>query len=136
MRHHTKPETPDETGLAPQIKALATGVLAAYALTVIALITTAVLLTYTGLPESAVPILVTIACVLSVGVAGFDAGRASTEKGWLWGLAAGGIYAVLLLCVLVWAAGSFTPDVRKITLLLLSVAGGGVGGMVGINFKK
>ena len=136
MRHTAKTEKAPEAGLAAQIKALATGVLAAYALTVIALLLTAVLLTYTNLPESSVPLLVTAACVLSVGVAGFDAGRASAEKGWLWGLAAGGIYALLLLCVLVWTAGGFVPDLKKVTLLVLSVAGGGVGGMVGINFKK
>ena len=136
MRQNTKFEKAPAEGLAPQIKALAAGVLMAYALTVIALIVTACLLTYTDLPESSVPIIVTVACVLSVGVAGFDAGRASAEKGWLWGLAAGGIYAVLLLCVLAWTAGGFVPDVRKITLLILSVAGGGVGGMLGINFKK
>jgi len=123
-------------GGAAQIKALAVGVLVAYAITCIVLIATALLLTYTKLSEASVPLIVTLACVISVFVAGFDAGRVSVEKGWLWGLAAGGLYAVLLICVLTWVAGGFSLDARKATLIILSVAGGGVGGVVGINFKK
>ena len=137
MKHtkNTEPLTPT-TGIGTPIKALLVGTLIAYAITCIALIVTAILLTYTNLPETTVPLIMAITCVVSVFVSGFDAGRASAEKGWLWGLAAGGIYAFLLLCVLIWVAGTFSPDTRKITLLLLSIAGGGLGGMVGINFRK
>jgi len=135
---HTKSteSSPPMPGIGTQVKALATGILIAYAITCVALIVTAMLLTYTNLSETAVPLIVTVACVISVFVAGFDAGRASEEKGWMWGLAAGGIYALILICILVWVAGTFVPDARKITLLLLSIAGGGLGGVVGINFKK
>jgi len=131
-----KPEAAEPAGIGVQIRALATGVLIAYAITCIVLIATALLLTYTGLPESAVPLIVTITCVVAVFVAGFDAGRVSAERGWLWGLAAGGIYALLLVCVLTWIAGGLRLDTRQITLVVLSLAGGGAGGVIGINFKR
>ena len=137
MKHTNNLEnSPAPTDIGTQMKALAAGVLIAYAVTCIVLIVTAVLLTYTNLSESSVPLIVTITCVVAVFIAGFDAGRVSSEKGWLWGLAAGGIYALLLICVLTWVAGGFSFDARKLTLIVLSIAGGGFGGIVGINFKK
>jgi putative membrane protein (TIGR04086 family) len=119
-----------------QITALITGVLVAYAVTCTAFIACAMALTYTGLSESAVPMIITIACVVSVFIAGFDASRASERNGWMWGLIAGGIYAFILFCVLSWVSKGIAFDIRSVTLIVLSAASGGVGGIVGINFQR
>jgi putative membrane protein (TIGR04086 family) len=119
-----------------QIHALMTGVLMAYAVTCIAFIGCAIALTYTGLSESTVPLIVAITCVISVFIAGFDASRVSEKNGWLWGIIAGAVYALILFCILAWLSRGFAIDSRKVTLLVLSLASGGTGGVLGINFKK
>jgi len=119
-----------------RIVGLVMGVVIAYAITAISFIATATLITYTGLQESAVPVIVMITCVMSVLVAGFDAARKSSKNGWVWGILAGGIYAVILILIIVWVSGGFVMEMRKVMLLLLSLVGGGIGGAIGINFKK
>ncbi|MCL2170855.1 MAG: TIGR04086 family membrane protein [Defluviitaleaceae bacterium] len=115
---------------------LMVGIIMAYAITATALIATAVGITYTGLQETALPIIVAITCFVSVLVAGFDASRKAESNGWIWGMVAGGIYALVLLCIVIWVSGGFVADLRKLMLLVLAILGGGVGGMIGINFKK
>jgi len=119
-----------------QVMALALGVIVAYAITAISLIGTAIGITYTGLQETALPLIVAITCFVSVLVAGFDASRKAENNGWLWGMIAGAAYAVVLICIIIWVSGGFVPDLRKLMLVVLAVLGGGVGGAVGINFKK
>lgn len=119
-----------------QLNALISGVLISYAVTCIAFILVALALTYTSLQESSVPLIVTIACVVSVFIAGFDASKGAEKDGWLWGIIAGAIYVFILFCILTWISKEFAIDARKITLFVLSLAGGGLGGVIGINFKK
>ncbi|MCL2398080.1 MAG: TIGR04086 family membrane protein [Defluviitaleaceae bacterium] len=119
-----------------QILGLVMGVIIAYAITAIAFIATAIGITYTPLQEGAVPIVVMITCVLAVVVAGFDASRRAVKNGWAWGMAAGCLYAVILILIIIWVSGGFVLDGRKIMLTLLSIVGGGIGGALGINFKK
>jgi len=119
-----------------QIIGLVAAVVIAYAITAIAFIGTALGITYTNMQESAVPIIVMITCVVAVIVAGFDASRRAEKNGWVWGMIAGGVYALILIGIIVWVSGGFVMDFRKVILTLLSVVGGGIGGAIGINFKK
>jgi len=119
-----------------QVLGLVMGVVIAYAITAIAFIATAIGITYTSLQESTVPIIVMATCVVAVIVAGFDASRKAEKNGWMWGMAAGGFYALILICIIIWVSGGFVMDSRKVILTLLSVVGGGIGGALGINFKK
>ena len=119
-----------------KILGLVMGVIIAYAITAIAFIATAIGITYTSLQESTVPVIVMATCVVAVIVAGFDASRRADKNGWVWGMIAGGIYALIMICIIIWISGGFVMDWRKIILVLLSVVGGGMGGAIGINFKK
>ena len=129
-----------QTFLTPEKKipllALLTGTLVAYAITCIFFILCALLLRFTPMTEDTVPLIVTISCVVSVAFSGFDAAKAAESQGWLWGLIAGAIYAVILLCIGAWAIQGYRVDLRGVTLIALCVAGGGLGGIFGINFKK
>jgi len=113
--------------------ALLAGTLAGCAITAAAFIACAALLTYTGLAERSVPAIVTVVCVLSSAVAGFDAARGARGRGWLWGLAAGLVYSAVLICAGRALAEGFSFDGRTLALIAVCVAGGGVGGVVGIN---
>ncbi|MDR0958545.1 MAG: TIGR04086 family membrane protein [Clostridiales bacterium] len=113
-----------------------TGVLIGYAISCAAFIACALALTYTDMSESSVPVIVTITSILSAAVAGFDASRGAETKGWLWGMAGGLLYSIILVCIGIWATENFALDMRTVALFVLCVAGGGLGGVIGINFHK
>ena len=119
-----------------QVLSVFMGVVVAYAISAIIFIGTALALTYTNLSEGSLPAIVMIACVISVLVAGFDASRKAENRGWLWGVAAGLLYAVIFIIIIMVSSGNVAFDARKFMLLGLSIVGGAVGGAIGINFKK
>ena len=112
------------------------GVLIAYAITAIFFIGCALALTYTALSEDAVPTVMLVGVAVSVVVAGFDAAKGAEKNGWLWGMAAGLTYAIILICIETWVANSLSVDSRTITSVALAIAGGGFGGVIGINLRK
>lgn len=120
----------------PQAYALFSGVMIAYAITCIVFIAYAILLTYSSVTEQNISLIVTITGIISVVVAGFDAAKGAKSKGWLWGIIAGAVYAMILLCIGAWINKGLVPDSRTVTLFILCVAGGGLGGVIGINKKK
>jgi putative membrane protein (TIGR04086 family) len=79
------------------------------------------------------PLVVTVTCLIAVIVAGFDAAKGAESRGWLWGITAGFVYAVILAVIGVWLNKGFVVDSRTVTLGILSLAGGGFGGVFGIN---
>ena len=119
-----------------QIVFLLKGVLIAFAITSIALLAYALLVTYTNMSESILPTVIAITTLLSVMVAGFDAARGAQNRGWLWGMCAGLLYATVLAILMIIAVPSFAVDTRTLTTIAIAIAGGGLGGMLGINLGK
>ena len=129
------PDIKSELKNAP-IAAILSGLGIGYAITCIIFIAYAILLTYTDITEKNIPIVVLATVVLSVLVAGYDAAKAASNKGWLWGMVAGLLYAVIMLLVGLSVMKNFGFGAKTATLLILSLAGGGLGGIIGINYKK
>ena len=119
-----------------QFKHLAIGVLMAFAITCIVFLAYAMLITYTDMSERNLPVVVAITTLLSVMVAGFDAAKGATNRGWLWGMGAGLIYVLILAIIMVILLPTFAVDGRTFTVAILGLAGGGLGGILGINLKK
>jgi len=119
-----------------RLHSLISGVLVGYAITCIIFLAYSILITYTALTEEKMPMVVASATLVSVIIAGFDAARGADNKGWFWGIMAGLIYAVILLIIMSLVLQGFTLDSRTATVLVLSLSGGGLGGVVGINFKN
>ena len=119
-----------------RIHALASGVLTAYAITCIIMIGYAMLITYSTFTGERLPFVVTVTALVSVIVAGFDAAKGADSRGWMWGIIAGALYAVILVAIGIWVMHGLQIDSRTITMVILSIAGGGLGGVIGINFKK
>lgn len=115
---------------------LAKGIAMACAITLVVFIVYALLLTHTSLSEEGIPLVVIITSIVSVLVAGFDAARGAKSKGWIWGMGAGVLYAVILLIISTVVAKEFVMDQGKITLMICAIGAGGLGGMIGINVKK
>jgi len=119
-----------------QFKHVAVGVLIAFAITCIVFLAYAMLITYTNMSERNLPIVVAVTTLLSVMVAGFDAAKGATQRGWLWGMGAGLIYVLILAILMVILLPDFAVDGRTFTVVILGLAGGGLGGILGINLKK
>jgi len=114
---------------------LISGVLMGYAITCIIFLGYSMLITYTSLTEDKMPLVVAGTTLISVIVAGFDAARGAENRGWFWGIMAGLIYALILMVIMTLVLKGFSVDARTVTVFILSLAGGGLGGVVGINFK-
>jgi len=119
-----------------QMKHLTIGVLMAYAVTSIVFLGYAILITYTNVSERSLPTVVVITTVLSVMIAGFDAARGAANRGWLWGMVAGLVYVAIMAAIMVVMLPVFTISMRTVIVCLLGIAGGGLGGILGINLKK
>lgn len=119
-----------------QILSLVSGVVTAYAITVIIFVGYAILLKYSKVNEDNTSLVVTVTSIIAVIIAGFDAAKGAANKGWLWGILAGLFYAIILMCIGSFVNKSFAFDSSSITLLVLSIASGGLGGVIGINMKK
>ena len=118
-----------------QLKHLTIGVLMAYAITSIVLLGYAMLITYTNVSERSLFTVIAITTVLSVMVAGFDAARGAETRGWLWGMVAGLVYVIIMAAIMIVVLQSFAVDGRTVMVCVLGIAGGGLGGILGINIK-
>jgi len=119
-----------------QLKHMAIGVLIAYAITSIAFLGYAMLVTYTNMSEQTLPTVVAVTTFLSVLVAGFDAAKGAKNRGWLWGMAAGFVYVLIMAIIMIVMLPTFSIDGRTLTTTAIGIAGGGLGGMLGINLRK
>jgi len=119
-----------------QIKQLAFGVMWGYAITCIVFLAYAMLITYTQMSERNLPMVIAVTTLLSVMVAGFDAAKGAAQRGWLWGMGAGFIYVAVLGIIMVILLPGFFVDGRTVTVTVLSIAGGGLGGILGINLRR
>ena len=119
-----------------QIKHLSIGVLMAYAITGIVFLGFAMLITYTTMSERSLPAIVAVTTILSVMVAGFDAARGAENRGWLWGMAAGFVYILIMAIIMAAFLPVFSIDMKTILISVLGIAGGGLGGILGINMKR
>jgi len=119
-----------------QIKQLVIGVMVGYAITCIIFLAYAMLITYTQMSERNLPMVIAVTTLLSVMIAGFDAAKGAPSRGWLWGMIAGFIYVGVLGIIMMIMLPGFLIDGRTVTVLLLSVAGGGLGGILGINLRR
>lgn len=118
------------------LKAVLKGIGVAYAITVIVFIAYAVLLTYTEITEKNIDLIVMVTVVVSVLIAGFDSARGASDKGWLWGMGAGLIYVLIMFFVGFCVVPEYSLGSESVMHLVLGLAGGGLGGIIGINIKK
>lgn len=118
------------------IKAMMLGVGMGYILTFIVFIIYCILITYTGITEKNIQVVVLCTVVMSVLIAGFKTARAADTKGWLWGICSGVIYVLIMIIIGYCFTQDYAIGSKTGMLLILSIAGGGLGGVVGINKKR
>ena len=111
------------------------GLAVAFAITCIIFIGFGILLTYTEISEDSLPMVSLVCTALSAGAAGFDWAACMQKRGLLWGMAAGGAYVVLLYMIISLAAERFSLELSLVMTFAVALAGGAVGGILGVNRK-
>ena len=111
------------------------GLAVAFAITCIIFIGFGILLTYTEITEESLPMVSLVCTALSAGAAGFDWAACMQKRGLLWGMAAGGAYVVLLYMIISLAAERFSLELSLVMTFAVALAGGAVGGILGVNRK-
>lgn len=136
MEKVNKVKKNESSGNKSQSISMLKGMAMAYAITCIVFIAFGILLTYTGVSEDKVPLAALICTAVSSAVAGFDWAKCAASRGILWGVLAGAVYGVILFLLQFLAGNGVLFDTAKLTMLLVAMAGGGIGGIIGINMKK
>lgn len=95
----------------------------------------AFLVCLTPLSEATVTPLISTAAILATVVAGFVAGRKSSELGWLHGAGAGLLYAIATMAVGEIVFSSRMSAMWVLFKLAMGTAGGIIGGIMGINSR-
>lgn len=111
------------------------GMAVAFAITCIIFIGFGILLTYTELSEKNLPMVSLICTALSAAAAGYDWAACMQKRGILWGLTAGAVYAVLLYLITGLAADRFILALSVVMTLVVAMAAGAIGGILGVNRK-
>ena len=114
-----------------QVNAIFAAVFVMFIISGLLLLVLALLLYKMELSESVVKIGVVVIYVVSGLLGGFLMGKIMREQKYLWGLAAGAIYFVVLFVASALVKGGFDMDIAKVvTTLILCAASGMAGGMV------
>ncbi|WP_077367270.1 TIGR04086 family membrane protein [Anaerosalibacter sp. Marseille-P3206] len=111
------------------------GIALAYIVTFIMMLIFSLLLTFTSLKESMIPILNSIVMIGSIVIASIYLTLKIGEKGWLNGMIIGILYFVILLLLNKFFMKDSNFSIFSFTKLLVSIVTGIIGGMIGINLK-
>ena len=112
------------------------GIIVSYLITIPVFVLFALILTNTDFPEKFISIGVVITTIISVLTAGTTSTRGLKNKGWLNGSAVGFIYMLILYLLSSIIFNNFVIDRYVITMTVIGVLTGAIGGIMGINVKK
>lgn len=107
----------------------------AYIITLSALLIYNLLLTFTNISGSSIAMATSSITTVSSAFGGFYASKRIKEKGLLYGILVGALYIVCLMIVVFLAKDDFTFETTTLYKVLLTSIAGGIGGVLGVNFK-
>ena len=111
------------------------GMAVAFAVTCIIFIGFGILLTYTDVSEESLPLVSLLCTAASAAIAGYDWAACMGRKGILWGIAAGLVYTLILYLIISLASDRFMLELSSVMTLIVAMAAGAVGGVLGVNRK-
>lgn len=108
-----------------------------YIVTVIFLLITAMLMTYTDIGLDKEKGIILLGVILSSFIAGSDTARGENKNGWRWGMLGSAIYGVIYFMIaMLTSKGSLLLCTNSLVMLCVMLCSGAVGGMIAINMKK
>lgn len=112
------------------------GIVVSYIITIPVFMIFAFILANTEFPEKLISPAVLITTIISLLTAGISATKGTKSKGWLNGCIVGFVYMLILYFASSIAMDNFSIDRYIITMGLIGVITGAMGGIIGINFKS
>jgi putative membrane protein (TIGR04086 family) len=107
-----------------------------YGFSLICFLLLAVLVTFTKLSENIVPMVTQGIIIIGLTISGAGAAIKSKTRGWLYGIICGVLFVGVLIIVSWIAVDGFTFDKYVLSKVLLGIAVGAIGGMIGINLVR
>ena len=106
-----------------------------YILTLLTLLIYNLVLTFTSLSGNTIAMASSAITTISSAFGGFYASKHIKEKGLIYGLLVGLIYIICLTLIAFLAKDSFTFKIDMVYNIALVSLSGGIGGVLGVNFK-
>ena len=118
--------------ISQKLFSLLKALLVSYIITAVLLVITAFAMYKMGLGENTVNLIIIVIYVLSSFVGGFLSGKMVKEKKYIWGLFLGTAYVLVIVIVSFILNGTISLSaVSSLTTIILCMAGGMLGGMLG-----
>ncbi len=115
--------------------ALFKGILISYIITMIVFFIFAMLITYTDLSEKHISTVIRITTAIVCILSGLITAGSANKGGLVWGIISGLSYVIIMCIVGFLLIPNYNLSSKILVSLMLAVAGGGLGGVVGINLK-
>jgi putative membrane protein (TIGR04086 family) len=125
----------DKTGSVRPAIPVMNGLLFAFIVTIIGTFATSLLLSFTQMNESSLPIFSVVNHGLSTFVGGFMCGKRAGRKGWYYGGILGASYFALVI-IIAFLAVNQGFGTQTLSLLGLTLAASSIGGIIGVNAGK
>ena len=106
-----------------------------YILTLLTLLIYNLVLTFTSLSGNTIAMASSAITTISSAFGGFYASKHIKEKGLIYGLLVGLMYIICLTLIVFLAKDSFTFKMDMVYNIVLVSLSGGIGGVLGVNFK-
>lgn len=107
-----------------------------YLITIICVLMYNLVLTYTSVSASTIPLMTSIIVTLSIACAGFYMGYKNGSNGFVYGILAGALYVLFMIIMYFLAKENLKFEMNMLYKMLLNVLSGGIGGIIGVNMKK
>ena len=107
----------------------------AYIMTLAIILIYNLFLTFTNMSGETITMAASFITTISAAIGGFYASRKIKEKGMFYGLLVGMMYIVCVFLTVFLIQENFVFEVSMLYRILLMTAAGGIGGVLGVNFK-
>lgn len=106
-----------------------------YIVTLAILLIYNLILTFTSVSGNSIAMVTAFITTMSSAFGGFYASKHIKEKGLIYGLIVGLLYIVCLMVIVYLAQEKFIFEAEMIYKIFLTTLAGGIGGVLGVNFK-
>lgn len=128
-------KTVDDGGVLSFFTGFIRGLLFALLFTVVVFLVSAILLSYTSLPEDAIPVISTATKLIGALVAGFVPAKRSGNRGIITGAVSGLLYILIIVITAALTTQEQFFGMNVLTTALLCVLSGALGGIFGVNLR-
>ena len=107
-----------------------------YGFSLICFLLLAAIVTFTKLSEAVVPMVTQGIVIIGLTISGVTAAMKSRTRGWLYGIICGILFIGVIIIASWIAVDGFTFDKYVTSRIILGIAVGAIGGMIGINLFR